>query len=1180
MTGTAQAGTDRAAGSIRSLFDDEDSQWILRFDSMLKYAQTSNNAPPTPEDKTPGVEMSGSVPSSPAQSRRTREKKYSLPNPTLSTASPPTPRGIPVSLDRQWRGNRATSAPPVKRHGIPVAKPVNSLSNRTPSYANGAGGGPMVAGSVDEQVFLQAFEENTPLLQLQSSRDLDMYMTQVRTALGNPDIDWEKRMAILKTLRGVVRSGGAMYEEFFAALRLLEIPFQTSVRDLRSQIVREACITMAYLCRELGRRVDHFCEILLPSLIQLIGSAAKIMSSSGITCIHFMLQHTHSPKLIPLITRNLTSKSREIRRYCCEFLHQVLLIWPASSLEKHIITIQDAIKKGISDADSEARSQARKAFWGFADHFPKEADRLLLSLDVAKQRLLHNGTNGENLSVSRRHTDLLSNSRSSSRQRLDSIPLSSQTTPTRGRQSRISQSQPNSRSASPSSRLSYATYNMLPDGRVRKSGIPTPTTGRSREPSPTRSMSGSSVNIMQKSVDRRNSLTRPPSRNRYDSLDRVLRNGRDGEERIRNAFSTSTQPYASPLTSRVAFSASQQLPSSAAQLQGQAGVAVASCSQLHSQGDSEGSSSICSDISRHEDMADILLSLASVHWSDRKEGLLGLKNVLRSHSRRLSELELCSVTQTMSKMFMDPHTKVFSLFLDTLCELVSSHSVELHTLGFLPILLTKLFTKLGQDLLSSVNTKIQSTLGLVRDAFPRHDQFIVITRFLNDPVHQSTSVKVKLTVLRYLLVLTRLMDSSEVPSNDPNMRDCLHRFVAWASDSRPTELAQLARACIGSLYRCKASYFSLVIHQMAPEYQRIALDIIQSELLLQHQQQLKFDHPQPQKIILSNGGGSSGVSRSGSDSLPSPMTPQKLSSSPMRSLDYFDLTDNPASLASEASPGTQGFSSGSDERLQDSPSRSFHPSQKTQNSTSGEGLSHCVSVLSSPLNSCELKRAALRELTELLKCSNLWNSEYNFRSTLKILLDNTGAAEEEAPIRAESLKVLALLVEQHPEHFETYADLTFVKLLQTQMDKDVQKESDNAMLSVLKSARVHKSAGILARFVAGCQDCNMIAAAIKMMSKLVELSSSEDLVNALPTITPALLSAYNHDESAVRRAAVFCLVSLHQKVGAAIMEPYLAAVQGCKLRLLKLYIERAAQQKTLPHSNGINLGPPGGVSSA
>lgn len=49
----------------------------------------------------------------------------------------------------------------------------------TPNQTNGAGGGPMVAGSVDEQVFLQLFEENTPHLQLHSSRDLDMHLTQV-----------------------------------------------------------------------------------------------------------------------------------------------------------------------------------------------------------------------------------------------------------------------------------------------------------------------------------------------------------------------------------------------------------------------------------------------------------------------------------------------------------------------------------------------------------------------------------------------------------------------------------------------------------------------------------------------------------------------------------------------------------------------------------------------------------------------------------------------------------------------------------------------------------------------------------------------------------------------------------------------------------------------------------------
>ncbi|OQR78571.1 CLIP-associating protein 2-like, partial [Tropilaelaps mercedesae] len=1051
---------------------------------------------------------------------------------------------------------------------------------------------------------------------------------------------------------------------------------------------------------------------------------------------------------------------------------------------------------GISDADSEARCQARKAFWGFADHFPREADKLLLSLDVAKQRLLHSGYNhngnkssnnnatlpmsqslfgsassltrsslglssssgghglsggqtpsSENLhrsltaasqgvssyatgsrvrpaSTARRSnssidasaaraarlrlggagTETHSNgtspqqitsytthkqsqtnsssstpstphvhprnafgfgqslSRSSSRTRLDS--LSSLTTPTtRGRQARVSQSQPNSRSASPSSRLSYATYsNMLPDGRIRRSGIPTPSAGRSREPSPTRSVS-SAVSTTTIRRERRSSLGRPPSR--FDSLDRELRNGREGEERIRAA--ATTPPYASPMTSRVVFVSSSQCQSPLSRLPSSL---PAPPNHHHSggAGGSEGSSSICSDVSRgHEDyVADLLLSLASVHWSDRKEGLLGLQGVLHSHSRRLTEAELRSVTQTMTKMFMDPHTKVFSLFLDTLYDLVATQSCELQRKvpSFLAALLTKLFTKLGHDLLSSVNSKIHATLALVRDSFSRAEQFVIITRFLNDPVHQSTSVKVKTTVLRYLLNLTRQMDSSEIPANDPNMRACLHRFVAWASADFPEhhsngstgsspkasqhldrlgnnglaqvdgvgtrvcamasgrmapELASLSRACIGSLYRCKASYFSLVIHQMAPDYQRVALDIIQTELLHQQQQQKPLNKEQaPSVSIYCNGNsGSSGVSRSGSDSLASPVTPQRPSPSPC-AVDFVigtlpasttTATSGAVALSDSASgsvgtsrsfvsdPMVAGNALTPDEAIhlnqlppnsQSPPlppplaQRSFRSTpSKHGNSNAGgstakggsvERLSHCVSVLSSPLNSSEMKRAALVELDELLDIQNLWQSELNFRSTLKILLDNTESSEEASAVRAGALRSLSTLVPSQPQHFAQYADLTLVKLLQSQLDKDrdVQRASDLAISGALRAAGVEKGAGILARLIARWPDVHLLAAAIKALSRLVELSNGDELRPALDQVAPALLRAYDHEESAVRRAAVFCLVFLHHKVGAESIDPYLETLQGCKLRLLRLYIERAAQQRSIqsPVSGG------------
>lgn len=56
-------------------------------------------------------------------------------------------------------------------------------------------------------------------------------------------------------------------------------------------------------------------EVLLPTLIGQIPNSAKIMSTSASTCIRFILQHTHAPRLIPIIASQLTSKAAVIRRW-------------------------------------------------------------------------------------------------------------------------------------------------------------------------------------------------------------------------------------------------------------------------------------------------------------------------------------------------------------------------------------------------------------------------------------------------------------------------------------------------------------------------------------------------------------------------------------------------------------------------------------------------------------------------------------------------------------------------------------------------------------------------------------------------------------------------------------------------------------------------------------------------
>lgn len=56
----------------------------------------------------------------------------------------------------------------------------------------------------------------------------------------------------------------------------MEIPLQGTLKDLRSQVVREACITIAFLSQTLGSKFDHASECLLNSLINLIQNSAKV----------------------------------------------------------------------------------------------------------------------------------------------------------------------------------------------------------------------------------------------------------------------------------------------------------------------------------------------------------------------------------------------------------------------------------------------------------------------------------------------------------------------------------------------------------------------------------------------------------------------------------------------------------------------------------------------------------------------------------------------------------------------------------------------------------------------------------------------------------------------------------------------------------------------------------------
>ncbi|XP_035879456.1 CLIP-associating protein 1 isoform X8 [Phyllostomus discolor] len=334
-------------------------------------------------------------------------------------------------------GNRPSSAsstsskaPPTSRRNVGMGTTRRLGSSSLGSKSSAAKEG---AGAVDEEDFIKAFDD-VPIVQIYSSRDLEESINKIREILSDDKHDWEQRVNALKKIRSLLLAGAAEYDNFFQHLRLLDGAFKLSAKDLRSQVVREACITLGHLSSVLGNKFDHGAEAIMPTIFNLIPNSAKIMATSGVVAVRLIIRHTHIPRLIPVITSNCTSKSVAVRRRCFEFLDLLLQEWQTHSLERHISVLAETIKKGIHDADSEARIEARKCYWGFHSHFSREAEHLYHTLESSYQKALQSHLKNSDSIVSLPQSDRSSSSSQESLNR----PLSAKRSSTGSTTSRAS----------------------------------------------------------------------------------------------------------------------------------------------------------------------------------------------------------------------------------------------------------------------------------------------------------------------------------------------------------------------------------------------------------------------------------------------------------------------------------------------------------------------------------------------------------------------------------------------------------------------------------------------------------------------------------------------------------------------------------------------------------------------
>ena len=233
-------------------------------------------------------------------------------------------------------------------------------------------------------------------------------------------------------------------------------------------------------------------------------------------------------------------------------------------------------------------------------------------------------------------------------------------------------------------------------------------------------------------------------------------------------------------------------------------------------------------------------------------------------------------------------------------------------------------------------------------------------------------------------------------------------------------------------------------------------------------------------------------------------------------------------------------------------------STTTTSSVNLPNINYVIASLSSQTSSISTgeKLKSMKELTELIKAGNRpeckWNE--NFKSILFCLFNHMDLTSTEnnadQALALQTLIALRELLQFQYKEFANYIELTIMKLIEKYKDtppNEMSKLVEEVICTAARCLPPEPCARVLKPLIETAEYPKNLMA-IRMMQKTIDQMNFDLCSRLLPDLLNCLLVAWDSPHSPVRKASVFCLVSLYMIIGEN-LRPHLSGLSSSKVNI-------------------------------